>query len=796
MQRHRLNLYLLGSPQIELDNQPIDIRLQKALALLFLLAIDRQNHWRDTLATFFWPNCSQGQARSYLRNALWVLKESLGEGRLLAHREVVGLYQQNSYYLDVEAFQEHLQSVNHHRALHSYDDLCQNCLENLMNAVNLYRDDFLSGFTLRDSPAFDEWQSFHCEDLRQRFGEALEKLALWHAGQGNYSSAITFALRLVLLDPLNESPRRILMESFFKSGHRADALQQYQDYLHVLKRELNISPSIEIKEFYNAIKSGSPDFTGSLDLRTATSEAVIQPFKAESLPGTFSTFSIIEPPIFIPPFSFPKPPPFVKREQELEKLENLLQASINGQGNSAFISGGAGSGKTTLALEFIRRAQEKFPSLIVSGGNCLPYTSQGNPYSIFQDMLTLLAGEVEQRWAGGILTGENLNRLFAFLPTALQILIDTSPDLVSAFIPSLNLSSKVWAYKNQGPNTASLLVKLLLQDFYTENPRNLDQELIFTQNLKALQAISAQRPLLLLLDDLHWADPSSIRLLSYLLNHTGHNRIMLLGTYCPQKLERDWQAQDSTLKESLDSLGRLDNDHWIDLDQALQREGQSFTNAYLSLETSHLSERAIKEIYRITANQPLFLDEYLHEIKENGALYRDEENYWADSEDLFDHEKQPGCLDAVIEARLNRLSQELRRAVEVASVAGIEFSIEVVASVLQMEFAALIQLFMSESNHQGIVIPLGLYQSGPHHLSWFRFRHSLFQKVLYNQLSEPERMFIHGEIGASMERIYGKSADKVSNQLAWQFEQAGNIDKAAYYIKKATERALRLGVFL
>jgi predicted ATPase len=119
------------------------------------------------------------------------------------------------------------------------------------------------------------------------------------------------------------------------------------------------------------------------------------------------------------------------------------------------------------------------------------------------------------------------------------------------------------------------------------------------------------------------------------------------------------------------------------------------------------------------------------EILENGALYCDEENFWADPEAFYSREDRPDCLEATIEARISRLPEEIRKVLDAASVAGIEFTIETLAGALKMDRVELIQLFIRESSGHRIVVPLSLYQSSSRRLSWFRFRHSLFQKYLY-----------------------------------------------------------------
>lgn len=793
MKTNKLKLFFLGPPQIELDNQPIEIHLHKALALMAFLAIKGQNHRRDTLAMVFWPDCNQVQARSYLRNALWVLKESLGECWFTVYREEVSLQLGDSIWVDVNTFQQHLKAVELHHIMHPSNDLCPVCIDHLTNAVDLYRDDFLSGFTLRDSPAFDEWQDFQCESLRQELGNVLERLALWHTRQGNSAASIAFVRRLVFLDPYHEKARQLLMEAYYKTGRRADALQQYQDYAKTLKQELNLLPSAEITELYKSMKADSIELIDGDHLEALERSASSQPLQTDIFSAAYHDVSLGEPLAFIPPIPFPKRSPFVKRESALEKLTNLLRESVSGHGKSIFISGGPGSGKTTLALEFIHQAQKEYLDLIVSGGNCLPPTGLGNPYAVFQDVLNLLAGEVEERWAEGILTAENLNRLFTFLPRVLQTLVDSSPDLITTFLPTLNLSSKGWTYENQSLNASSLMVKWFLQDFHTQKTKTLNQNLIFQQYLKTIQVLSAQQPIMLILDDLHWADPYSIRLLSHLCKNIDHSRTLIIGTYCPQELTNGWHVSKHDFPELINAFRQLDSDPVIDLDQTIKFEGQEFTNAYLDLEPNHLSVQFKKEMYRITGGQPLFLTEYLQEMKDKGELHRDEEKCWADPESFYDQETLPDSVEAVIEARINRLPEEFRNVMEAASVEGIEFTIETVASALMMDRLELTHLLIQESSHHPLVVPLSLYKSGPRRLSWFRFRHSLFQKCLYNQLDPYKRAHFHEKIGISMEQIYGEQVEEISNQLARHFQEAGNTDKANYYLQMANRRAIRLG---
>jgi DNA-binding SARP family transcriptional activator len=184
-----LNLYLLGSPHVEFEGEPFEIRRRKAMALLLYLAVQGERQPRDALAALLWPENSQQSAHKAFRRDLSELNLALERDWLDTDRTSVGL--RAGFWLDVTQFQRYL-------AQESADP------ESLMAAANLYRDDFLTGFTLPDCPAFDEWQFFQSESLRHAFASALERLVEILNSQANYEQAIAYARRRLALDPLHE----------------------------------------------------------------------------------------------------------------------------------------------------------------------------------------------------------------------------------------------------------------------------------------------------------------------------------------------------------------------------------------------------------------------------------------------------------------------------------------------------------------------------------------------------------------------------------------------------------------
>jgi ABC-type oligopeptide transport system substrate-binding subunit/DNA-binding SARP family transcriptional activator len=245
-------LSLLGPPHLDRDGVPLELNIRKNMALVAYLAVTGESHTRETLITLLWPELEPSRARANLRRNLSVLRKALGGECLVVDRETVGLDPSADVWLDVDQFHSLLLAWQGHG--HPRADMCPECLIALAEAVELYRGDFLEGFTLRDSPNFDEWQFFQTEGLRQELASALERLVRGHSAQGAYETAIPYARRWLALDPLHETAHRHLMQLYAWSGQRAAALRQYGECERVLREELGVPPEEETTQVYKVIK--------------------------------------------------------------------------------------------------------------------------------------------------------------------------------------------------------------------------------------------------------------------------------------------------------------------------------------------------------------------------------------------------------------------------------------------------------------------------------------------------------------------------------------------------------------
>jgi len=323
----RVSFYLLGAPRIELAGAPIVVDTRKAIALAIYLAVTGHPHQREQLAGMFWPEADSVKAGAALRRTLSVLNKALNGLGLAIDRETVSLLPADMVWVDTVAFQNHLLECQRHGHLRT--QVCPACSVPLTQAVALHQGGFLSGFSLRDSPGFDDWQFFQSESLRRELAEALERLVRCLIESAELESAINYARRWLALDPIHEPAHRQLMWLYARAGQRAAALRQYQECVRLLDQELGVPPLEETTLLFETIKSGLQ----SLHPPEA---------KQTTNPSLESHPPIAEVPVL----------PLIGRSAETATLHRLY-ATQQAQDAWAILEGEAGVGKTRLAESFL-----------------------------------------------------------------------------------------------------------------------------------------------------------------------------------------------------------------------------------------------------------------------------------------------------------------------------------------------------------------------------------------------------------------------------------------------------------
>jgi predicted ATPase/DNA-binding SARP family transcriptional activator len=776
----RLTLSFLGTFLVTLDDRLLTrFRSDKVKSLLAYLAIEAgQPHLRTKLSAIFWPDEPEVTARQNLRQSLYQLRQLLGEQDdqslpfLLVTRDTVQWNPTAPSTLDVAAFLTHLE--RHERA----------------EAVALYRGDLLMGLTC-DSVPFEEWLLFTRERYHRLALDALFVLTEEALAGVDYARARTYAQRQLSLEPWREEAHCQLMLALAGSGKRSAALAHYEVCCRVLEAELGAEPEAATVALYEQIRAGQ--LKRVAHDRQGHSHPAAEPTVEAVAPGHVPPgLEVVAQPLFLRTAANEQSPrsPFVGRAHELARLEEALARACAGQGQVRFLIGGAGRGKTALVQELARRAQDGDANLLVANGYCNAHTGAGDPYLPFREALNMLAGDVETSWAGGLVTTSHARRLWEALPVTLPALAEHALELIGPLMPARPFLARAAAFAP--PDAAWLQAVARRVD---EPVRVLDEKVLMTQFVAALRAIASQRPLLLILEDLHWIDAASSNLLFHLSRTLAGNPLLLLGTYRPDELATRADEPGHPLAAMVGELKRQHGDIWLDLDELEAESSRAFVDAYLDTQPNRLGPSFRKAFFRQTEGHALFTVELLRSLQERGDLRQDERGRWTTG-DAIDWKTLPARVEGVVEQRIRRLDEAAQALLAVASVEGEYFTAEVVARIQGVEERLLVQRLGRELDQRHrLVMAQTVAWLGAQRLSRYRFRHILFQYYLYQQIDVVERSYLHDAVATTLESIYGDETQTLAVQLAWHFEQAGRLDKAAHYLLQAGNQAYWLSAY-
>ncbi len=321
---HRLTFNLLGRPEVRLRNKLVtDFATTKAEALLYYLACQPGPHPREELADLLWGETPEAKARRSLTQAVSNLRKLVGDV-FVVDRLSVGLDETAIHQLDVAVFEDSLTA-----------NKSQADVQQLGEAVELYRGDFLEGMYVKGAATFEEWQFSQREQLRIQLLAGLEQLVAAYVAQPHLDIelGLAYARRLLELDPWRETAHRHLMRLLARSGQRGAALAQYDLCRETLADELGAEPMPETTALYERLK--------------AAAEVTLPPLPAETTP-------------------------FVGRKAELAEINRLL---ANPNCHLLTLIGLGGIGKTRLALRTAWQVNQEQALLFLNGVVFVPLTS-------------------------------------------------------------------------------------------------------------------------------------------------------------------------------------------------------------------------------------------------------------------------------------------------------------------------------------------------------------------------------------------------------------------------------------
>ena len=572
----KIALHLLGSPRIERDGEAVHVDTRKATALVAYLAATGQRHTRDALATLRWPDADQASARAALRRTLSALKKAMAGDALKVDRETIALEPAADDWVDVVRFESCAGEVLGHA--HSRAEICDECIQPLTEAAGLYRSDFLAGFTLRDSAAFDDWQFSQTEGFRRRLSGVLERLVQCHVAQSDLSSALLYAQRLLDLDPLNEAAHRQLMMLYSWTGRRSSALGQYRQCLRVLDRELGVPPLEETTELYQAIREDRAPEAPVFDPSPPIAVAPVQSGGGQSIASRRPQTSGY---------------PLIGRSTEWKNLVET-HAAIGDDGHLLVLEGEAGIGKTRLAEEFLDYVKGKGGATVAAkcyqGETDLAF----GPFAESMREAIRRTPDLEAR----------LNKVPEYCRTEVSRLLPELGEAISKMPGIMPLDS---------PGAQSRFFESM------------------TQMLMALCAGPIAG--IALFDDLHWADEASVDLLTYIVRRLRGRPVLIVATWRTEDVGADdrlrrlvSEAERAGLATRL-SLSRLSAGEVAELVFAASNDGSRLPEGL----PPGLQGRLHKE----TDGLPFFLVEYLATFTDGDTRVKDEWSMPARVRDLL-----------------------------------------------------------------------------------------------------------------------------------------------------------------
>ena len=810
-----LRIYLLGQVRIERKNgsewETVTSRTwhrRRARALLgCLLSSSGRKAGREQAMEALWPDLDIETAANRLNGAVHEVRQVLepqitrpAASRMLRlERDILVLADANSIWVDADEFENLLYKANATTDVEQVEEL-------LEEASNLYAGDYLL------EELYSEWATPRRESLRRGWMGLLLKLAELRVARGALTSAIEPLDRLLGADPTHETAVRRLMVILTQLDRRGEALRVYRRLADTLAREYESDPLPETSGLYEALRSGTfqmprspeiPAVETTLPVTTPAQPVTAHPQPTEAVPQ---------------PVYFQRPAlqlgrhnqsKLVGRERELAAIQQFLlaleksapeglrerQATAPGKarGNGAkeaqasrgraqklthflLLMGESGIGKTRLAEEISYEANVRNWSVVWAHA----YEQEGTiPYRPWTEILRTLLKDVPAEF------------LLESLESVEKSEMDTSSSKsAGASSPAFTRLARL---RTLAPELAAHLA-LPDSPSQTISPLTPEQERLhlWEATTALLGVMSRSTPLLLVLDDLHWTDDSSLELLAYVIRHMQNERIAIVATCRDIEL-----APTSNLRTLLNDLRR---------EQALiTLPVQPLDDGQIGSLVAHLPQTIIQSIQSQAGGNPFFAEE-LARVSEVGIplLTPQENNALTLSIPAGEGEKEtpgsahrstmmPETITAVLDRRLSRLSNDCQILLGKVAVLGGSFEFSQLAYMVgeQGIHEDAILDMLEEALRAGLLTEEG---TGTHII--YNFWHPLIVSHLYDRLSAARRAQLHRRAANALMLAHPGSEEEVAAAITHHLSKGGSDPASiAKYAELAANRAYALSAY-
>ncbi|MFZ3078578.1 MAG: AAA family ATPase [Bellilinea sp.] len=732
-----MHILAFGPPEVRLGEDLVTFPTRKTQALMFYLAIEAGQQTRAHLASLLWPESSPERSYASLRNTLSRLQTALRQASGQAQVTYLSITNTTLGLNPDGNIDLDLNVIERAYALANTDPMKQPLsggaatIALLQSAVASQRGEFLAGFSLGDAPGFDDWVSMQRESWHRRLILILDRLSENQFTRGEFSDASETVSRWIALDTLNEAAYRRKMRVHFAAGERGKALETYDACRAMLATELGIEPE--------------PDTDALADrIRTQISPVHSRKLQTADLPQRADTSVDFLGSLF------------AGRKSETQTLVNCYELAAAGQPQLVILRGEAGIGKTRLAKRFLAWANAQGAELLHGGA----FESRSHfPYQPLVDAIRLrLEGKSP---SNGWLDEGWLSTLGQFLPEFRQ----DNPDI---------------------SRTA-------------KGPRPLKSELIQSQLFESLVqltlALAKRAPLVMLVDDLQWADSATLDLLHYAVRRwresaavSTNARVMLLVSLRSEALHPMTQPQQGDeppgLIQWLSRVEREVTPVHLELDPLGEDETEQMVLSILSPPSPEFAQK----LYAATHGHPYYLIETLKDFLERRVLRpkRQAKGQWAfavNAESDFGQAIHvPSTIHMVIRSRLNRLSPGA-------------FNLLAGGAVFEQQLTFEHLLAISTVNEEAALPALDELISGrlllevgePGTTSEYTFVNDMLRDVVYTEAGEARRRLFHRRALEILETEGSSAAVLAHHAVA-----AGLMQDAFRHSLAAGREALRL----
>jgi tetratricopeptide (TPR) repeat protein/Cdc6-like AAA superfamily ATPase len=429
--------------------------------------------------------------------------------------------------------------------------------------------------------------------------------------------------------------------------------------------------------------------------------------------------------------------PLVNRTEEMNVLKEAVYRAVHGEGGLVFVHGEAGIGKTRLVRELGAYARSHGVQVLYGRCPALFRMDGVPPYILWKEVIKDYLETC---------TLEQLNRVIGFYPTEIAKLVPEISQKLRAFPQSFPISPEQ------------------------------EQNRLFEAVSQFITNISQETPLMVVLDDLQWTDPSSLLLMHYLARGVQKTPLLLLGAY---------RTTDIDDKHPLTPVLTELNRERIPQSFSLKRMSPDDTSEMIKqiLEQDEIPSEFCKMVYEKTRGNPFFTEEVIKSLKEEDVIYR-EGNRWKVKE--ASKIAFPETVKSVIKARINRLDDECQSVLTTASFVGNDFTFEAMCAATGLEENKLLALM--ERIHK-----TGLFRQGVvRGEDVGSFADIIVRDVVYEEVHPFRRKKLHKAVGSALEKVYAKKIDEHLGELALHFLEGGDKDKALDYFLKAGGKAQKI----